>query len=65
MTLTMMDDDRIRKTVGSRPPRDAEQADPIQRVYALWLRLKHLGITGHDDDERIRKVVGRSERERR
>jgi hypothetical protein len=51
------DDERIRKTVGSR----AETDNPIRRVWRLRERMLRLGIDFEDDDERIRKVVGGSD----
>lgn len=50
--------ERIRKIVGSR----SESGNPVRRVWRLRERMLRLGIEFEDDDERIRKVVGRSER---
>jgi len=50
--------ERIRKEVGSR----SVSENPIRRVWQLRERLLHLGIEFEDDDERIRKLVGREER---
>ena len=47
--------EHIRKTVGSY----SEPENPIQRVWRLRERMLHLGIEFEDDDERIRKIVGR------
>lgn len=51
------DEEEIRKTVGSY----SGPENPIRRVWRLRERMLHLGIEFEDDDERIRKVVGRSE----
>jgi len=49
--------EKIRMTVGS----NSERENPIRRVWRLRERMLHLGIEFKADDERIRKVVGRSE----
>jgi hypothetical protein len=49
--------ERIRQTVGVR----SEPENPIRRVWKLGERMLHLGIELEEDDERIRKTVGRSE----
>jgi len=47
--------EKIRKIVGS----NSGAENPIRRVWHLRERMLHLGIEFEDDDERIRKVVGR------
>ena len=47
----------VRKTVGR--DRNLYQR-PLQRVWILRERMRRLGIEFENDDERIRKVVGRS-----
>ena len=49
-------EENIRRTVGS----DSGSENPIRRVWRLRERMLHLEIEFEDDDERIRKVVGRS-----
>ncbi|PSQ74822.1 MAG: hypothetical protein BRD39_01155 [Bacteroidetes bacterium QH_9_64_21] len=49
--------EKIRKTVGS----DSGFENPVRRVWRLRERMLRLGIEFEDDDERIRKIVGRSE----
>ena len=48
-------DEDIRRTVGSY----SGPENPIRRVWRLRERMLHLGIEFEDDDERIRKIVGR------
>jgi len=55
--LSDQSSEKIRKTVGSDPRAE----NPIRRVWKLRERMLHLGIEFEDDDERIRKIVGRSE----
>ncbi len=50
-------DEDIRRIIGSY----SESENPIRRVWQLRKRMLRLGIEFEDDDERIRKVVGRSE----
>lgn len=52
------DKERIRKVVGTHP--DTE--NPVRRVWELRERMLRLGIDFGNDDERIRKVVGGSQR---
>jgi hypothetical protein len=51
--------EHIRKRVG----RERDENRPLQRVWNLRERLRKLGVDlKANKDERIRKVVGRSER---
>jgi hypothetical protein len=45
----------IRKTVGS----DSRAENPVRRIWKLRERMLHLGIEFEEEDERIRKTVGR------
>ena len=51
------DSEHIRKTVGRTTEREKR---PLERMWKLRQRLLELGVDLTKDDERIRKVVGRS-----
>jgi hypothetical protein len=55
----MNDDEHIRKQVG----REREDERPLRRIWKLRERMQRLGIDLEvNKNERIRKIVGRSER---
>jgi hypothetical protein len=53
-------DEHIRKQVGAAPGEDLEdEKSPAQGLWDLRARMIRLGIDFGNDNERIRKTVGR------